>query len=172
MASIDNLSFNQIEIRLESKVSRDNICRRITESGFIKNHNLARKLFLKQYHKQERLQWTKHHMHYRDEWFSVIFSDESKWIIEGPDGFSFYWRNLRKEPKSIFSRRKCGSSLMIWVACAYNDQTYLCFLIGRQNSKYYQEALSKHLLSFCELLDNLDWTFQQNSASIHTFCCT
>ncbi len=70
--------FKQIKNRLGSKISRDTIRRRITESGFIKKQKLARKPFLKLCHKQARLQWAKQHMHYRDEWMGVIFSDEIK----------------------------------------------------------------------------------------------
>lgn len=116
MALTDNLSLNQIKNRLGSQISRDTIRRRITESGFIKKQKLARKPFLKQCHKQARLQWAKQHMHYRDEWINVIFSDEKKWNLDGTDGFSFYWRDLRKDPKSIFSRQQGGGSLMVWGA--------------------------------------------------------
>lgn len=49
----------------------------------------------------------------------VMFSDEKKWNLDGPDGFDGYWRDLRKEPQ-YFSKRNFGSgSLMVWGAISY-----------------------------------------------------
>ncbi len=58
---------------------------------------------LKQRHKDARLNWARNHRSYGEKWISVIFSDEKKWNLDSPDGYKFYWPDLRKEPKNCFS---------------------------------------------------------------------
>ena len=34
--------------------------------------------------------------------------------LDGPDGYRFYWRDLRKKPKYFIKRNFLGGSLMVW----------------------------------------------------------
>ena len=43
-----------------------------------------------------------------------FFSDEKKFNLDGPDGFRYYWHDLRKEPKS--KRVQGGGNVMAWDA--------------------------------------------------------
>ena len=43
----------------------------------------------------------------------VVFSDEKKFNLDGPDGSQCYWHDLRK--KQLFSKRLFGGgSVMVW----------------------------------------------------------
>ncbi|GBM65691.1 hypothetical protein AVEN_87116-1 [Araneus ventricosus] len=59
---------------------------------------MARRLPLSNLHISKRLQWARNHMSYGDKWMAVLFSDEIKWNLDGPDGNIKYWHYLRKVP--------------------------------------------------------------------------
>ena len=44
----------------------------------------------------------------------MVFSDEKKFNLDGPDGSQCYWHDLRKE-KQLYSKRPFwGGSVMVW----------------------------------------------------------
>jgi len=67
-------------------------------------------------HKDLRLTWAKDHMTWNNEWHKVVWSDEKKFNLDGPDGFSYYWHDLRKEEEIFSTRAQGGGSVMIWAS--------------------------------------------------------
>ena len=49
-------------------------------------------------------------------WRRVIFSDEKKFNLDGPDGLSHYWHDLRKEPRWFKKRHTGGVNIMVGLA--------------------------------------------------------
>ncbi|GBL79290.1 hypothetical protein AVEN_92503-1 [Araneus ventricosus] len=100
-------------------------------------------------------------------WFVIIchmvkngwlsFSVMKKWNLDGPGGNIKYWHDLRKEPRSFFSRQSGGGSVMVWAAFSFNGQVGLAFLDGRQNSPKYIETLKNHLMPFAENIGGRNW---------------
>lgn len=172
MASHQGLSLRSIKLMSGLKVSKDTIHRRIRNSPNLILKKMAKKPALTARHKIKRLEWAKKHMSFGSKWFSVIFSDEKKWNLDGPDGWAYYWHDLRKEPKTIFSRQQGGKSVMVWGAFGFNGQTSLAILSGKQTSRNYQETLKNNLLPFCDIIGGPDCIFQQDNASIHTSIST
>ncbi|GBO10418.1 hypothetical protein AVEN_91413-1 [Araneus ventricosus] len=118
---------------------------------------MARRLPLSKLHISKRLQCARYHMSYGHKWMAVLFSDEKKWKLDGPDGNIKYWHDLRKEPRSFFSRQSGGGSVMVWTSFIFNGQVGLTFLDGRQNSPKYIETLENHLMSFAENIGGRNW---------------
>jgi transposase len=102
----------------------------------------------------------------------VIFSDEKKFNLDGPDGFSGYWRDIRKEPRYFSKRNFGGGSVMIWGAFSSCGTLELEFTTHRIDSAEYQRILSKHLLPYLRKFRRLQLVFQQDNASVHKSAST
>lgn len=98
----------------------------------------------------------------------VIFSDEKKWNLDGPDGFDGYWRDLHKEPQYFSKRNFGGGSLMVWGAISYKGTLEIQFASMRMNSKEYTDILQCSLIPFLRRFRRKKWIFQQDNARIHT----
>ena len=166
--SSQKLSLREVSQRVDGVVSKDTVHRRIKESKNIVYRHMRRIPLLKKEHKEQRLAWAKDHMHWKDEWMQVIFSDEKKFNLDGPDGWNSYWHDLRREPRTLFSRQKGGGSLMVWGAFSFNGTTDIAFLEGKQTSIDYVEVLNSHLLPIAETLGGPNYVYQQDNAPIHT----
>ena len=104
---------------------------------------------------------------YLEGWHSVIFSDEKKFNLHGPDGNQFYWHDLRKEEEYFSKRPSGGGSVMIWAAFGYNHKTQIVLVKGLQKSEDYINVMRNHLLPNAENLAGENWIFKQDNASIH-----
>lgn len=99
--------------------------------------------------------------------FQVIFSDEKKFNLDGPDGFNSYWRDLRKEPRYFSKRNFGGGSLMVWGAFCSDGMLDLAFPSCRMNSSEYVGVLEDKLVPFLESSNDSELIFQQDNAAIH-----
>ncbi|KAG3187332.1 hypothetical protein PC128_g12658 [Phytophthora cactorum] len=97
-------------------------------------------------------------------WDCIIFSDEKKWSLDGPDGFQTYWRDLRRPPRQTKRRQAGGGSVMVWAGISAAGKTKLAVLHGKQNSDDYVYTLSEFLLPF----DHSHYTMAQISPSSRT----
>ena len=96
----------------------------------------------------------------------MLFSDEKKFCLDGPDGANYYWRDLRKEPLFFTRRNFGGGSIMCWLSFGAMGKVNLAFPSSKMDSREYQ-VLEAHLLPFFNKFHRLDITFQQDNASIH-----
>ncbi|KAG2856843.1 hypothetical protein PC113_g11229 [Phytophthora cactorum] len=92
-------------------------------------------------------------------WDCIIFSDEKKWNLDGPDGFQTYWRDLRRPPSQTKRRQAGDGSVMVWAGISAAGKTKLAVLHGKQNSDDYVYTLSEFLLPFAHLHYGTDFTF-------------
>jgi hypothetical protein len=99
--------------------------------------------------------------------FKIIWSDEKKWNLDGPDGFRYYWHDLRKEPRYFSKRNFGGGSLMIWGGFNASGKLILAFVPGRMNSEVYQNVLDACLVPWLEDNDDGTLIFMHDNAPIH-----
>lgn len=122
---------------------------------------------LKPHHKQARLNFAKEHMQWSIEWDNVVFSDEKKFNLDGPDSYSCYWHDLRNNDVRMSKRNFGGGSVMVWAAFSSRGKAKICFVPPKMNSKIYTELLDDALISFLEDKMDEDSIFQQDNAAIH-----
>lgn len=99
--------------------------------------------------------------------FKIIFSDEKKFNLDGPDGYSSYWRDLRKEPRYFSKRNFGGGSVMVWAAFSSVGKLELRFISTKMDGREYQEVLKSSLLPFLRRFHRLRLKFQQDNAGVH-----
>jgi transposase len=129
---------------------------------------LKQKPKLTQKHKDARVEMCTKWLRERLDWDTVVFSDEKKFNLDGPDSFEYYWHNLNGEEKYLSKRKFGGGSLMVWGAIGSNGKSDLIVINGRMCSGDYCEMLKNHLLPSEKKVGGKNWIFQQDNAAIHT----
>ncbi|CAH2087962.1 unnamed protein product [Euphydryas editha] len=61
------------------------------------------------------------------EW-QVIFTDEKKFNLYGPDGYAYYFHDLRKEEMYLSRRHSDLGSIMVWGSICYKGVLELVML--------------------------------------------
>jgi hypothetical protein len=123
---------------------------------------------LSKLHKEARLEFARKYFNWKAEWDNVIFTDEKKFNLDGPDGYRHYWHDLRKEPLMFSKRHSGGGSLMVWAGFSRKGTTKIGIVSAKSSSADYIETLSSCLLPYCKSLAGKKWILQQDNASIHT----
>ena len=100
-------------------------------------------------------------------WRSVVFSDESRFSLDGPDGLSAHWQDQRRNAGWRVHRRNNGGSVMVWAAFSRAGKSELVFIDGTMDSSKYCATLSTTLLPFIEQHHPRGARFQQDNAPCH-----
>jgi hypothetical protein len=148
---------------LSLKVSRCTINRTINESKHLIYKKKKKSPALTDLHKQARLKWAKEHMSSKSEWKRVVWSDEKKFTLDGPDGLIYYWNDLRKEDQ-VFSKRSHGGGggIMIWASFGWNGKSEICFIDKKLNAQGYRKILNDNLVSVGATIGRKKWLFEQD----------
>ncbi|TMW48876.1 hypothetical protein DOY81_006040, partial [Sarcophaga bullata] len=98
---------------------------------------------------------------------NIIFSDEKKFNLDGPDGFKYYWREKGGDTRTRIARNSQGGFLMIWVAFGYRARSPICFISHKMNAENYVELLDNVFVEFAEENYGNNFIFQQDNAPIY-----
>ena len=96
-----------------------------------------------------RLNWAKRHEKWNEEdWRKVIFSDESKFNLHGPDGRDYVRRRSGEafHPDCLRSTVKYPAGQMVWGCFSYFGIGHLYFIDSTVKAKNYIDILKHNLL--------------------------
>ena len=164
----NGMTINESKAKNKFKPSKQALWKLTRQQKNLKFMKMKSTPFLSDNNILARLEWSKKYMSFGLKWREVIFSDEKKFNLDGPDGYHYYWHDLRTEPKYFSKRAFGGGSVMVWAAIAYNGRSRIVFLEGRQNSETYRRVLERHLMPFIDQIDGQTYVFQQDNCRIHT----
>lgn len=163
------VSVAQVKAMLKIEASRWTVWRAARKAQHLMWRKMRTAPIMTKYHKKKRLEWSFDQVMFTPfEWRSVIFSDEKKFNLDGPDGNAYYWHDLRTDER-IFSKRKHGGgSVMVWACFSFYGRSPIAFLDGRQDSNCYVSLMEDYMLPMAHTCHEADWIYQQDNAPIHT----
>ena len=158
----------QLKCDLQLPVNVRQIQKILQSCMYLRYDKMQRAPYMNDRHRLERVKWVKAVSEWGAvNWKKVIFSDEKKFNLDGPDGLACYWHDIRREKKFFEKRQQGGESVMVWGAISYYGVGELAILDGKQDSAGYSKTLRDNLLPFAAETLGETWTFQQDNASIH-----
>ena len=167
-ATKNKLSAKDIQAKLSLPISVRRIQQILSSQSHIKYKKMLKKPPLTKKHKIDRLNFAKKYMSWTSEWSKVIFSDEKKFNLDGPDGCSYFWQDLSKKPEIRMSRNFGGGSVMIWAAFSIHGKSKICLITSKMNAEKYIEMLDVNLIEYLEdVIGDREFIFMQDNAAIH-----
>lgn len=119
-------------------------------------------------HKSNRLKFARSHVQWtQTKWNSVLFSDEKRFCLDGPDGWNYYWHCAGGEELVLSRRQRGGGGIMFWGAFSAFGKTKLVVMEGRQATKDYLKIMEEVMVPFAEENMPLSWIYQQDNVPIH-----
>jgi len=134
-----------VEKKLNISLSRETIRRSLVKSG-LKCYSKIKKPRLLPRHKTGRFSFATAMVHQENSyWEKMVFTDESKFNLHGPDGFKKVWHfpGCKIQDHHIRPVVKFGGgNVMVWGAITYRGVGKLVFINGRMDSQQFIEVLS------------------------------
>lgn len=129
-----------------------------------------KKPLLTERHRQLRLTWAKERKDWgMEDWYKVVWSDESKFNLFGSDGRVYIRRRVGEDylPECVQSTVKFGGgSVMVWGCITCDGVGPMTKVDGRMNAKDYIGLLEKTLVPFMASMGP-EYSFQHDNAPCH-----
>lgn len=103
-ATVKLLSSGDIKKELHLPQSARTIRRVLASCQTLRYSKYKSKPPLTEKHKTARYKFADSAIRDRQDWSKIVWSDEKKFNLDGPDGIRYYWHDLRKEPQYLSKR--------------------------------------------------------------------
>uniref|UniRef100_A0AC35TX37 DDE_3 domain-containing protein n=1 Tax=Rhabditophanes sp. KR3021 TaxID=114890 RepID=A0AC35TX37_9BILA len=90
-----------------------------------------------------------------------------KFNLDGPDGYAYYWHDLRKEKLVKPKRQMGGGSLMLWGCFSKNFKPALAAVPVNMDGIKYHQLLKDHVLPLLAEPERRRSIFMQDNAPCH-----
>lgn len=110
------------------------------------------------------MSWTK-------EWNNVVFSDEKILNLAGPEGYKYYYNDLRKEEHFLSRCYACEGvqgAIMVYRSISDYGICDLKFGTSEMKAKTSKYLIQKALPHYTNIFHTIQWTYQHDNAPIHT----
>ena len=126
---------------------------------------IAKEIQLTPAHKARRIELCRQWISSSIDWKTVIFTDEKRFTLDGPDNWSSY---IDLERKNVRDRVRCGGGgYMIWGMLASTGLFWVKFLDGKVNSEKYIQVLDEAKGILDGHFGDNNYILQQDNCSIH-----
>lgn len=86
-------------------------------------------------YKRARLERAKEHFTWSiSHWNEVILADKYRFNFDYPNGFMYYWHNLRKDTQYFCTLHQGWKSVMVWSAVSYYAELHIFFISTKKDS--------------------------------------
>lgn len=160
-------SSKNIRYNLDLPFSDRTVRRVLQRSGIINYRKKSRKPILSAAQMAARVLWAEAHLNWNVQWRKIIFSDEKKFRLDGPDGNTSYYHDVRKRQLIHNKRHSGGGGVMVWGAIGWRGKSDVMLIEGNMKSEDYQEVLSMGLLNCAGRIGGANYIFMQDNATIH-----
>jgi hypothetical protein len=131
-------------------------------------HTLRVRPFLSKENVQKRADFADAHVAFDEKWKRVLFTDEKKFKLDGPDSTHQYWKGKESEvDESIDQSRNPRAGVMVWGGIAFGMKTSLFELQSTIDSEGYCELLKNEIFPELRRKGKGDLIFQQDNAPCH-----
>src|SRR6185437_9636168 len=130
-----------------------------------------RKPFVSETNRIKRFRWCQERRFCDEQWDTIIWSDESRFVLFENDGQQWVWRRPHEkyDVDCLVPTVKSNSEgVMVWGCFVKNRLGPLVVIEGRITGQVYKKLLEDHLVPFIESLDDeKTYVFQDDNAPVH-----
>lgn len=172
MAVKDNAHSAAIKSTLKLPVTARTVRNILSNTENIKYAKFKSKPRLEKRHIAARLNFATSNVLKPNLWRKIVFTDEKKFNLDGPDGLRKYWHDLRQDAAYFSKRVQGGGSVMVWAGFSARGKTDIVFTKGNMNSFDYQDILANNFVPLRDELMDQNLILLQDNASVHKSAST